>query len=139
MKIPFLISNPKVGSRAFHHAKTALKKRKGVGYDGDDYVSYDEFYYLLKYLRQFSEYWIAFSQLDKDHDNKITASEFEAGKEVMAKWGVVFDEKDTKWRFAVDTDFSKMDDNKGGVIMFDEFVEWAIEKNLDLPDDDDKL
>ena len=33
--------------------------------------------------------------------------------------------------------FKQIDVNKGGFILFDEFCEWAIRKNLDLEDDDD--
>lgn len=35
--------------------------------------------------------------------------------------------------------FNEIDKNKGGFILFDEFVDWAIQKNLDLEDDDDFL
>lgn len=33
--------------------------------------------------------------------------------------------------------FDEIDTNSGGVILFDEFCEWAWSKNLDLEDDDD--
>lgn len=33
--------------------------------------------------------------------------------------------------------FHEIDQNGGGQILFDEFCEWAIKKNLDLEDDDD--
>jgi hypothetical protein len=32
--------------------------------------------------------------------------------------------------------FKEIDKNGGGFILFDEFAEWAIQKNLDLNDDD---
>ncbi len=33
----------------------------------------------------------------------------------------------------------EIDHNGGGVVLFDEFCQWAIQKNLDLEDDDDDL
>ena len=33
--------------------------------------------------------------------------------------------------------FNKIDDNGGGQILFEEFIRWALHKNLDLDDDDD--
>lgn len=35
--------------------------------------------------------------------------------------------------------WNEIDLNAGGVILFDEFCQWAIQKNLDLEDDDDDL
>lgn len=33
--------------------------------------------------------------------------------------------------------WSEIDINGGGQVLFDEFCQWAIQKNLDLEDDDD--
>jgi hypothetical protein len=47
-----------------------------------------------------------------------------------------------KWKIDI-TDpsaaFNQIDTNHGGMILFDEFCQWAIKKNLDLEDDDDLL
>ena len=37
----------------------------------------------------------------------------------------------------MEAEFHKIDTNKGGMILFDEFCDWAINKGLDLEDDDD--
>ena len=34
-------------------------------------------------------------------------------------------------------EFTLIDTNGGGIILFDEFCEWAWARNLDLEDDDD--
>jgi len=34
-------------------------------------------------------------------------------------------------------EFKSIDKNGGGWILFDEFCDWSIKKNLDLEDDDD--
>ena len=39
--------------------------------------------------------------------------------------------------FDPQTEFQKMDYNRGGVILFDEFCVWSFQKSLDLEDDDD--
>ena len=35
----------------------------------------------------------------------------------------------------IEGEFNSIDKNGGGMILFDEFCEWAIKKNLDLEDD----
>ena len=34
-------------------------------------------------------------------------------------------------------EFNRIDVNGGGIILFNEFCDWAIKKSLDLEDDDD--
>ena len=55
---------------------------------GKDYVTKGEFRYLLKYLRQYYEYWVAFELIDSDHDNKISKQEFLKAVPVMKNWGL---------------------------------------------------
>ena len=43
---------------------------------GDDYIEKNEYRYLLKYLRQYYEYWVAFDQIDLNNDRRITYGEF---------------------------------------------------------------
>ena len=38
----------------------------------------------------------------------------------------------------MDAEFAKIDKNGGGQILFSEFVDWALEKNLDIEDDIDE-
>ena len=37
----------------------------------------------------------------------------------------------------METEYQKIDTNGGGQILFSEFIEWALDKNLDLEDDID--
>ena len=48
-------------------------------------------------------------------------------------------EKIEAWVGKIDMEasFKEIDTNGGGSILFDEFCQWAIKKNLDLEDDDD--
>ena len=50
-------------------AKARLKSKNEYG---DDYVSRAEFRYLLQYLRQYYEYWVAFDSVDEDDDRRIS-------------------------------------------------------------------
>ena len=36
-----------------------------------------------------------------------------------------------------DAEFDSIDTNEGGMILFKEFVAWALDKNLDVEDDHD--
>ena len=73
--------------------------------------------------------------MDSDTDKRISKEEFcsESTKASGAKW---VKEKDIPEDFAAE--FDKIDTNKGGQILFKEFIEWAIAKDLDLEDDVDE-
>ena len=62
-------------------------------------------------------------------DHKVDINEFKLALPTLEKWGVKIANPESE--------FKKIDKNGGGVIMFDEFCEYAIKKNLDLEDDDD--
>lgn len=66
--------------RAYQSAKAQLKSKNSYG---DDYVSRAEFRYLLKYLRQYYEYWVAFDQVDTDDDRRISLEEFKKAAPTM--------------------------------------------------------
>ncbi len=39
---------------------------------GNDFVTKNEFPYLLKYLKQYYEYWVAFDRINTDQDRRVT-------------------------------------------------------------------
>jgi hypothetical protein len=57
IRIPQLFHAKPVIMRAFQAAKNRIK---ATNPHGKDYVSHAEFRYLLSYLRQYYEYWVAF-------------------------------------------------------------------------------
>ena len=112
--------------RAHQAAKDKVKTKS---LHGPDYVERCEFRLVLLYLRQYFEYWIAFQRVDKNSDDRISRTEFASAQEEMEKWvGTIND---------IDAAFDEVDVNGGGMILFNEFVRWAINKSLDLEDDDD--
>lgn len=73
LNLPQLFNLKPVLMRAFSSAKNKLKSKNSYG---DDYVSRAEFRYLLMYLRQYYEYWIAFDEIDTNDDRRISLEEF---------------------------------------------------------------
>ena len=124
--LPALFALKPVLMRAFTAAKTKVKSTSKYG---DDYITKGEFRFLLKFLRQYYEYWVAFDKIDTDDDRRVSHAEFIQAKHVLEKWGIDMSQPEKQWKEA--------DRDGGGQILFNEFVAWAIKKNLDLDDDDD--
>lgn len=73
LQLPALFNLKPVLMRAFQAAK---KKLPAKNPHGDDYVSKAQFRYVLMYLRQYYEYWVAFDEIDKNDDRRISFEEF---------------------------------------------------------------
>ena len=106
--------------RAFSAAKGL--KQGGSGHD-DDYVTKVEFRMLLVYLKQYFELFEIFDGIDTGNDRRIDAEEFGRAVSKLREWGmeIADDPKRT---------FAEIDGNGGGQILFEEFCEWAMDKNL---------
>lgn len=61
IKLPCLFKLKPVLMRAFTAAKNCVKTKSKYG---KDYVEKAEYRYLLKYLRQYYEYWVAFDRVN---------------------------------------------------------------------------
>ena len=101
--------------------------KKGLKVE-DNLIEWMEFRIFLVYLRQYFEYWAMFEKVDKSGDHQINLDEFKKAIPQMEKWGVKISEPEEE--------FKKIDKNNGGTISFEEFCNYAIEKSLDLEDDD---
>ena len=126
LNLPKIFSLKKVLIRAFNAAKNKIK---GKSKHSDDYVEWLEFRILLVYLRQYFEYYVMFCRIDTSDDFKVDINEVKKAIPTLEKWGVKITDPVAE--------FKKIDNNNSGSIMFDEFCEYAIKKNLDLEDDDD--
>ena len=71
---------------------------------------------------------VAFKKIDKSKDDKVSLIEFKYTQPEIEKQVGKIDAEE---------EFCKIDTNGLGTVLFEEFIEWAIEKNLDLEDDDD--
>jgi len=115
--------------RAFQAAKCANNKSNKKGSHGPDYIERIEFRLLFVYLRQYFEIWQMFDEIDSSDDHRVSYDEFVAALPKIATWGVKV--KDPK------AAFREIDKDGGGMILFDEFADWALKKQLDIEDDDD--
>ena len=126
LNLPHIFSLKKVLIRAYNASKNKIK---GKAKHSGDYVEWLEFRILLVYLRQYFEYYAMFCSIDTSDDFKVDINEFKKAVPILEKWGVKITDPNAE--------FKKIDTNNSGSIMFDEFCEYAIKKNLDLEDDDD--
>ena len=126
LNLPHIFTQKKVLMRAFQASKEKIKSKSK---HSKDYVEWLEFRILLVYLRQYFEYYVMFCRIDTSDDFKVNLSEFKKAMPTLEKWGIKISNPEAE--------FKKIDNNNSGSIMFDEFCEYAIKKNLDLEDDDD--
>ncbi len=115
--------------RAFQAAKCLNNKKAKQSARGPDYVEFAEFRMLLWYVRQYFEIWQMFDEVDTSDDRRVEFKEFQAALPKIAEWGVKVTDPQAE--------FKAIDKNGGGVILFDEFADWALTKGLDLVDDDE--
>lgn len=67
--------------------------------------------------------------MDQDGDRRITFTEFICAKNTLERWGIDMSAPEEVW--------NEVNSNGGSMVLFDEFCEWAVSKNLDIEDDDD--
>jgi len=71
--------------RAFQAAKN---KVKSTSKHGRDFIEKAEYRFLLKYLRQYYEYWVAFDRINQDGDRRLSYEEFVNAAPIIGKWGI---------------------------------------------------
>ena len=119
--------------RSFSHAKDSNKKIKAKKKRNDDYVEKDEFRLLLICMRKYFELYVAFSRIDIDMDRRLSIDEFKQALPALDRWGVTVTEEEAEAEFAL------IDEDAGGMVLFEEFIKWALQRNLDLGEDDEYL
>jgi Ca2+-binding EF-hand superfamily protein len=126
LKSEELFASKPVMLRAFNAAKNVRGSQTGKR---ADYIEFTEFRTALWYLRQYFEYWMIFNRIDSSDDRRIDYDEFVKALPYLTKCGVVV--KDSRKAFA------QLDADGAGMVLFDEFCNWAIQETLDADDDDD--
>ena len=117
------VLNKKVILRAFQASK-GVHASGGAGGTGTDYIEACEFRLLLVYLQKYLAIWQIFAAMDDSKDYRITLDEFQIAITKIP----TLDVQDPQAAFA------EIDTNKGGMILFDEFAEWVLNKELALQD-----
>lgn len=118
--------------RAFMHAKDSNKGAKKRGQRNDDYVELDEMRLLMCYMVRYFELYVAFSRIDTGHDRRFDLDEFVAALPSLRSWGIHVPETDAESEFR--TIKSSSGCSGGSYVLFDEFICWAMGKNLVLDD-----
>ena len=95
----------------------AFKRTTGKSSNGDDWVQRREFVALLRNLFFFNMLWKAFEAMDTNDDGRFDAGEFKVGMKAMQ---LQVDDQE------INTLFSDIDANHGGMVLFDEFCHHCI-------------
>ena len=89
-----------------------------------------EFIIFLVYLRQYFEYFIMFQKVDSSEDLRISFDEFKKAIPLMKNWGVEIKDNEAE------KEYNKIKTENEEDISFEDFCNFAIQKSLDLEDDD---
>jgi len=81
-------------------------------------VSKAEFKYLLQYLREYTNYWYVFDQIDTSKDRRVSKAEFTQAVPMLRERSMKISDPEAI--------FNKIDTNHGGYILFDEFCHYVI-------------
>ena len=128
LQLPNVVKNKSPVKLAFEAASNKYS-RYGIKKE-DNLIEWMEFRIFLVYLRQFFEYWIMFEKVDNSGDHKIGLEEFKKAIPQMKNWGVEISESNAE------KEFKSINKNGRENISFEEFCSFAINKSLDLEEDD---
>jgi len=126
-------------NRAFHAARDIVPS---VGQISPHYVDFHEFRYFLIYLKHYLELFIVFCTIEHDKDKgkysdrRMSFPEFQKCIPHIIEWGV---EEEVAKLLKSDPAavFRDIDDNGGGIVLFDEFAHWALWNHMFALDGDD--
>eukprot|EP00672_Neobodo_designis_P004661 CAMPEP_0174877856 /NCGR_PEP_ID=MMETSP1114-20130205/82464_1 /TAXON_ID=312471 /ORGANISM="Neobodo designis, Strain CCAP 1951/1" /LENGTH=985 /DNA_ID=CAMNT_0016113243 /DNA_START=232 /DNA_END=3189 /DNA_ORIENTATION=- len=107
----------------FNNKPAIMRAYKAADRSGEGFVTRSEFGFFLRFLQYYNNLWNDFCAADDDGDRRITKDEFmnDAEKLQIEDPAAVFDE---------------MDENGGGVVLFDEFCAWMAKNKSDWGGED---
>lgn len=114
---------------AFNFAKDL---NPGVDENQDDYIEFSEFKVFLQKIIEYFSYYFLFKKLDTDNDERLKVEDFVHGVAQLRTWGANF--PDVK---ATRKAFYEFDENRGGVLLFDEFIQFCEKNQLSVEKDPD--
>ena len=106
----------------FDHKPVLMRAFKAADASGDGFIKCREFKRLLHFLGYFNDLWHKFEEVDTDGDKKMSIEEFRVAAALVGHGGMSAGQ--------VASEFSRMEDNNCGVILFDEFCVWAAHMHL---------
>eukprot|EP01048_Picozoa_sp_COSAG05_P006558 COSAG05_NODE_433_length_9859_cov_4.471004_1_plen_279_part_00 len=101
----------------FNHKKALMRAYKSADRSDDGYIMRRQFKELLHYIAYFTELWDKFESIDRDGDHRLSLEEFMMGSAAV---GHPLSHPEAR------AEFAKMDDNGGGLVLFDEFCRWCV-------------
>ena len=128
LQLPNVVKNKGPVKLAFIAACNKFE-RNGLKIE-DNLIEWMEFRIFLVYLRQYFEYWVMFEKLDKSGDHQINFEEFKKAIPKMKEWGYNLTDEEAE------KEFKEINKNNEGTISFEDFCSFAIQRCLDLEDDD---
>ena len=128
LDLPEIIRNKGPIKLAFDAACNKYE-RNGINKD-DNLLEWMEFRIFLVYLRQYFEYFIMFQKVDSSEDLRISFDEFKKAIPLMKNWGVEIKDNEAE------KEYNNIKTDNEEDISFEEFCNFAIQKSLDLEDDD---
>jgi hypothetical protein len=87
-----------------------------------DYIEKKEFRCLIIYLHEYTALCQLFDAIDQDNDRRVTFTEFSAAVPLLRRLGITIKSPEAT--------FKEIDKDGGGMILFEEFSNWALVKNL---------
>ena len=128
LDLPQVVRNKGPIKLAFDAASDKYS-RNGIRKE-DNLIEWMEFRIFLVYLRQYFEYWVMFQKVDDSGDHKISLDEFKKALPLMNKYGAEIKDNEAE------KEFNNIKGDDEDTISFEEFCEFAIQKSIDLEDDD---
>ena len=104
----------------FNHKKALMRAYKAADVSGDGFIGRREFRLLCSYIVYFNELWHKFDTIDRDHDHRVSLSEFRLGCQHLGL-------KISAGQAA--EEFGRMDRDGGGFVIFDEFCAWCARRH----------
>lgn len=113
-------------NRAFYAARAIAPP---VASFSNDYIDWNEFRFLLIYVKHYIQIWVVFNRIDTSNDRRISMEEFKRG------WQELVNEKIVPSHFDPEKAFGKIDANGGEQILFDEFADGWLRNGIDLDEE----
>eukprot|EP00037_Helgoeca_nana_P019874 m.195400 g.195400 ORF g.195400 m.195400 type:complete len:363 (+) comp25034_c1_seq12:4192-5280(+) len=102
----------------FDAQRMLIRAHSAADTDGTGFITFIEFRKFLKYVLFFDDLYDKFQELDTDADHRLSEAEFVKGCELVG--GDKIEDPAAA--------FHAMDQNAGGVVLFDEFSVWIARK-----------
>ena len=100
----------------YDHKRALMRAYKAADTNNDGFIKRREFRALLMYIVYFNGLWDTFEAIDSNHDHRLNKEEFATGCQEL---GMQLTTQE------VNDQFSLMDENGGGFVLFDEFCVWC--------------